>query len=392
MPSTVVILIVAAVEAGTPGSRGIAPLLAILQQETWDDWQVPNAARRELAEHGDAAIEPICIALATNSSRGFPRWAEATLYTIVSGARVHADGRAAVMAALVRVLADQTRPVQVRAIAAEMLGHLGEPGCAASLTDALRDRDLRASAARALGQLKAKEAVPVLCNLLRTDLAGEERAVCVEALAQIGSGVPAELFARLAKFSDGRTQAASIDALARLADEKSFVALKALTNSRDPETARRSARAMLRCCRNMALAGDIRPLLAAGDQACQGCHAQVFADYERSAHRGTTEMMCQYCHGESVKHMEAYGKVKPDKPTSKKLMPQLCQPCHGAFKSCIDAAYDPSNVHLDHRFRWRNPWRFLARTGVYYKVHWLVLAVPAAVLGYRWRRRRRTCR
>ena len=363
MPSTVVNLIVAAVEAGTPGSRGIAPLLAILQQETWDDWQVPNAARRELAEHGDAAIEPICIALATNSSRGFPRWAEATLYTIVSGARVHADGRAAVMAALVRVLADQTRPVQVRAIAAEMLGHLGEPGCAASLTDALRDRDLRASAARALGQLKAKEAVPVLCNLLRTDLAGEERAVCVEALAQIGSGVPAELFARLAKFSDGRTQAASID-----------------------------ARAMLRCCRNMALAGDIRPLLAAGDQACQGCHAQVFADYERSAHRGTTEMMCQYCHGESVKHMETYGKVKPDKPTSKKLMPQLCQPCHGAVKSCIDAAYDPSNVHLDHRFRWRNPWRFLARTGVYYKVHWLVLAVPAAVLGYRWRRRRRTCR
>ena len=387
MVSTVVILLIAATETEAPRARGIAPLLAILQQDAWENWQVPDAARHELAKHRDAAVVPICDALSASSSRRFLRWAGATLHAIVRDARDSADRRAAVMEPLVRVLADRSRPVQVRALASDLLSRLGDVRCAATLACALDERGLRSSAARALGRLKAQEAVPALRNLLNAELASEECAACVQALAEIWSEAPAELFARLAKSSDRSIQAASIDALALLAGEESFAALRALANGRDPEAARRAARAMLRCCRNMALAGDIRPLLAAGDQACQGCHAQVFADYGQSAHRRKTKMICEYCHGESIEHMEAYGKTKPDKPTSKKLMPTLCQPCHGAFKSCIDAAYDPSNVHLDHRFHWRNPWRFLARTGLYYKVHWLMLAAPVAALGYRWKRR-----
>ena len=358
--------------------------LAILQQGEWESWRVPDAACRQLVERGPAAVEPICDALAANPSLRFLSWAKAALYGIAYAARDDAGRQTQVLQALSLVLSDRQRPARVRSLAAELLGRLGHADAAQPLIDALSEPGVRTSAAQALGILGVREATPALQDLLRQPLGSEARVACIEALGKVAGQSLVDVLKPFIRSNDRRIQFAAIDAIAELSGDAAFRVLSTVVNGDDTEAARRAARAMLRCCRAMVNAGDIRPLLAAGDRACQGCHAQVFADYEQSAHRRKTQMMCDECHGEGIKHMEDYGRTPPDKPTPKRLMPQLCGNCHFAVKSYIDAGYGPTNTQLDHRFRWRSPWRFFARQCVYRSWIPLVFAMPlAAWVAYR---------
>ena len=365
---------------------------------------MPDAARRRLVEHAAAAIEPICDALAANPNRRFRHWARAALYDIVHQARGRPDTSSQALAALGRVLSDRQRPARVRSLAAELLGRLGCPDAAQPLIEALPERGVRTSAARAIGILQVREAAPALRHLLSQPLSTDALVACIEALGKVADHSMVHVLEPFVRSGNRRVQGAAIDAVAEVSGNAAFRVLSTVVNGDDTEAARRAARAMLRCCRAMVKAGDIRPLLAAGDRACQGCHAQTFADYEQSAHRRKTQMMCDECHGRSSKHMDDYGKTPPDKPTPKRSVPQLCGKCHFAVKSYIDAQYKPinteldrfgaksytdagymtDNTRLDHRFRWRNPWRFLARQCVYRSWIPLVLAMPlAAWVAYR---------
>ena len=329
----------------------IPRLLTVLRQDSWESWQVPEEARRELARHGAAAVEPLCDALAAHPSRRFLNWASAALYGIVYEARGKAGGGAPVAAALSVVLADGRRPARVRALAAELLGRLGRADAADVLVGALSDRAVCASAAQALGDIKAKSAAPALQRVAEAHAERDTRLAGIDALGSIGDESSVELLSRLSQTKDRQIRRASIDALAGIPSDAAMAALRALTEQPDAATARRAAVAMLRRGNALVQAGNIKALLAAGDQACQGCHARVFADYERSAHRREKKMKCGFCHGESVKHMEDYGKTKPDRLTTRDRMPKVCGTCHFTFQTFRDARYDPL-TGLDHRFRW----------------------------------------
>ena len=341
------IALVSACAAASPADAAVARHLATLQQSQWSDWQVPDRARRELAKAGPAAIAPVLSSLDANSGRRFHHWARAVLYDVVHAAK--GDAKAQAGAALARELANGQRSPRVRGLAAELLGRLGDPAQASALMAGLGQPGVRAPAARALGALGAKQAAPALRKLLAANLSIDERVGCLEALGRLADPSAVDAITGHLDHKDRQVRTAAIDALALMPGDNGLAALKRMTQSKDRRTATRAAVAMLRKGKALVAAGDIKALLAAGDRACQGCHAAVFADYERSAHRRKKKMACDACHGKSTKHMEDYGETKPDKPTGKKLMPEQCGVCHVEFEDYRECRYDPLGV-LDHQF------------------------------------------
>ncbi len=329
------------------GPGDIGRHIAVLQKGEWSSWQVPDAARRSLAKEGAAAVAPLCAAMASNPDRRFHAWAEAALHDIVR----HGAHKASVRAALCRALVQAKYPAAVRNTAARLLGRLGDAGASPALAAALADPAVRVQAALALGDIGARDAAPALRRLLHSKLATDALAAAVEALGELGDADSVPLIVPLTRSKDPRLRRAAIDALGAIHSDAAAWALKALIESDDERTAKRAAVAMLRRGKALVAAGDIKALLAAGDRACQGCHAQTFADFEKDLHRTKKKMACSDCHGESVKHMEDYGKTKPSKPTSKPLMVTLCGECHFDFESYKECAYDPI-YGLDHRFKW----------------------------------------
>ena len=327
-----------------------ARLIAILRKGQWETWQVPDAARRQLTKQGAPAIEPTCRAMAADPTGRFFRWASAALHGMVHDAREKGQTKE-VQAALSRVLADSEHPAQVRSLTATLLGRLGDGRASKALIQALSNPDLRPSAARALGDVQAKDGAPALRSLLGEKLNRDAHAACIQALGKIADEDSVGPLAAFSKSKDERIRFAALDALGQMPGEEATKILKTATESGDDRTKRRAALAMLRRGKALVAAGNIKALLAAGDRACQGCHAPIFADYERSLHRTKKKMTCGDCHGESVKHMEDYGETKPSKPASKKLMADQCGSCHFEFETAQECVYD-SEGELDHRFAW----------------------------------------
>ena len=325
-------------------------LIDILRKGQWETWQIPDAARHQLAEQGASAIEPTCRAISADPTGRFFRWASAALHGVVHDARKKGEITGA-QKALCRVLADRGHDARTRSLAATLLGRLGDGSASTALVQALSDAPLRASVARALGDIRAKEAAPTLRALLDKKLSRDARAACIEALGKIGDGGSIGSLAALTKSKDERIRFAALDALGQMPGGEASKLLTTATQTGDDRTKRRAALAMLRRGKALVAAGNIKALLAAGDRACQGCHAPIFADYERSLHRTKKKMTCGDCHGESVKHMEDYGETKPSKPTSKKLMVEQCGSCHFEFETPQECVYD-SEGKLGHRFAW----------------------------------------
>ena len=130
-----------------------------------------------------------------------------------------------------------------------------------------------------------------------------------------------------------------------------MTALQDLAKSAKGPVLRRVSLSLLRHNVTAVREGGALKLSGEPGAACQGCHAQISADFATSAHKRKVDMSCVTCHGKSDEHMIEYGKVKPDKPVSKAAMPKLCGACHEEFKSSRDVAYHPP-VGLDQRVRW----------------------------------------
>ena len=350
--STALVLLAELVSAGPDD---VALHIAVLQKSEWPSWQVPDAARRALAKEGADAVVPICGAMSTNADRRFHSWAGAALHDIVR----NATDKAPAGTALCQVLAQPKHPATVRNTAALLLGRLGDIGASKWLVAALTDPALRTQAALALGDIGASDAAPELRRLLQGSLTPDARRACVEALGKLGDADSVPLIVPLTKSKDRSLKHVAIDGLGGIPSDAAAEALRALTESEDKQAAQRAAVAMLRRGKALVAAGDIEALLAAGDRACQGCHAQTFADFEKSLHRIKKKLDCGYCHGESIKHMEDYGETKPSKPTSKPLMVVQCGECHFDFESHKEYAYDP--IHgLDHTFK-HSSYRIVSR-------------------------------
>jgi trehalose synthase len=89
---------------------------------------------------------------------------------------------------LLDVLDDPSEDADVCAAAIAALGHLGEPQTTGPISDMIDHADsvVRASVARALGDLEDVDAVPLLITVLRNDPNGDVRRAAAEALTAIG--------------------------------------------------------------------------------------------------------------------------------------------------------------------------------------------------------------
>jgi Cytochrome c7 and related cytochrome c len=82
-----------------------------------------------------------------------------------------------------------------------------------------------------------------------------------------------------------------------------------------------------------------KPVVYAGHQACEGCHADVLQVKEKGKH---VRVACESCHGPLAAHADDPGSVQPEKLDSA----VLCVRCHEASSS--KPKWFPQVVSADH--------------------------------------------
>ncbi len=193
----------AAAALGEMGSRtALDPLLAALHDR---DREVRAAAARALGRLGAAeAAEPLARALVAGT---VPRTAAGQALLTLG---------ACALPALRALVAAGDAPL--RAVAVELLGHLGDAGDGPALAARLRDpaAAVRAAACAALGRLGAEEEVASLHDRL-DDRLPAVRAAAATALGVVGDRTSFDRLAVVAQRDDHVPAAAAAAALARIA-------------------------------------------------------------------------------------------------------------------------------------------------------------------------------
>jgi Cytochrome c554 and c-prime len=81
------------------------------------------------------------------------------------------------------------------------------------------------------------------------------------------------------------------------------------------------------------------PIVHAGHQTCESCHADIFEQKSKGKHAGVA---CEACHGAQAKHADDPGSIVPAKPDAG----VLCAQCHEA--SAAKPKWFPQVVTADH--------------------------------------------
>lgn len=324
--------------------------VAAICREEWGSWEEPVKARARLAEAGAPAARLLLSAWVENETPHARDWVAATLRLMAGRFREKPKSKDAPREAFVEALGPTTGPAPLRGLAAECLGRLGDAAAVPALVAALKEEAVAAPAAAALGALRAREAVQPLIAVSR-DGSAEARIAGLRALGQIGDKAAVGFLSEVASMAKGEEAVAAAAALGEIADASAGEALRKLVDSEDAGLRRRVALALMRRDTRLAAGGNLKALLGEPGGGCQGCHAQIAADFATSKHATQLKMKCATCHGASVPHMEEYGKVKPESPLSPGEMPDACGKCHKDFSTSRDVRYDPV-AGLDHRFAW----------------------------------------
>ena len=323
--------------------------VALLTTGSWRSWHDADAARRRLADAGAEAVMPVLLAVEANPNTPRGPWLESALSLMAHRFRGKSNAPSHPGAVFRRALGDRRLSSSVRRLSGRMLGALADASAVSDLRAALSETELAPETARALGRIGAKEAAGDLIGCAESSKNPSLLRAAAWALGELNAADAVPTLAALAKGKDATTACAAIDALGTIIDPTALEALRGIPKPKSSRVRRRLALALLR--HNVATVKErgIEALSSERGAACQGCHPQVFADFEASAHRRKLQMTCETCHGQSNEHMVEYGKVKPEKPMTKQTMPTFCRACHKDFKSHRDVVYDRL-VGLDHRF------------------------------------------
>lgn len=132
---------------------------------------------------------------------------------------------------------------QVRQSAAVALGFLGDPASAEGLAKALKDKDpgTRFSACQALSSVRSPLAVPALIEALNADPSPSFRKAAAHALGEAGDPAAAPALRPLLKDKDVSVQVAGVQALGKLKDEASASAFKKFLKEKSPAELRVAA-------------------------------------------------------------------------------------------------------------------------------------------------------
>jgi HEAT repeat protein len=127
------------------------------------------------------------------------------------------------------------------------LGVLGGPRAVEALVAALEhsSADVRTGAARALGSMEAREAVPALVRHFRQPQPVWDRAVYLKALGEIGGGPAVEVLIAALRDPSERIAGDACEALASLGDTRAIEPLRGLLEHPDSDLRRQAAAALI---------------------------------------------------------------------------------------------------------------------------------------------------
>jgi HEAT repeat protein/ABC-type Fe3+/spermidine/putrescine transport system ATPase subunit len=213
---------------------------ALIKALTIDkDERVRGGAAEALGKIGTTGVLPQLIHMFDMERKSSVRWRIALALGKLGG--MDKDVREV----LIRTL-HMDRSREVRESAAEALGFIGRAECIPALTRALtsdEDADVRGSAAYALGLMQSKEALPALIQALITDSNGEVRGRAAYALGRLGKleAIP-YLTAVLNTHTDSLIRGNATFALGHIGGEHALPFLvQALSFDRDPYVRYRAA-------------------------------------------------------------------------------------------------------------------------------------------------------
>jgi len=199
---------------------------------------------KALGEMGEGAVEPLLDAgpaLNDEWLAGTPSRTGDRVKTPAAAAALVRIGKAA-LPPLQRALSDDR--AAKRALAARVLGMIGDPSCIGALAPAMKDKDpvVRRNAVAAMGMISDKRAVDALLSV-PTDSDTAVRLAMVEALGKCGDSRAAGALKGLAEDADWEVQSAAVKALAG-ADKDAAIALAQSSLGGDPAVSAATLRAL----------------------------------------------------------------------------------------------------------------------------------------------------